>query len=78
MNMNRKYKPAALHCVWNIDLSITIYAGGKKIFKTSWVDGKESAESFIKGWFGEHEHNVRWTYTNSKSDLMGIHHGRNV
>lgn len=66
--MKLKTKPYALHCVWNIDLSITIYCRRKAIYKVSGYDVRECAQAFIDGWFAGHEHEVRWSYPSSKKE----------
>lgn len=62
-------KPAALNFVWNIDLTITVKCGGKKMYRTRVYDAKGSAEAYAKGWFGDHPHNIRWTFVRSKKEL---------
>ena len=64
--MTRTYKPTALRFVWNVDLTISVFAGGKKLYRTHVYDAKGSAESFAKGWFGEYPQNIRWTFVRSK------------
>lgn len=64
MFINRK--PAALHLTWNVDLTISIRCGGKVLYRTRAFDAKQSAESFCKGWFGDHPHRIRWTFVRSK------------
>ena len=55
-----------LHLVWNVDLSITVKCGGRKVFRTTRYFAKDEAESFVKGWFGDQPRNIRWTFVRSK------------
>ena len=68
--MTRTYKPLAIHAVWNIDLSVTLFSAGKKLirfnYNNSFSDPRGSAEAYISGWFGENPRNVRWSFPTSK------------
>ena len=64
----------SLHARWNKDLSITLYARGKKICSYPMIvpihTSKEDAiRGFATGWFGSEnpaDWRIRWTYPAAK------------
>jgi hypothetical protein len=57
--------PMTIHARWNKDLTITLRAGGRKVFRTrkgSALSPKETIQVFLDGWFGGKPHRVRWTF----------------
>lgn len=56
------YSPRALTARWNKDLSITLYCGGRKVYKTRGPALKADVNPFLEGWFGGKAHSVRWVY----------------
>lgn len=58
-------RPTQIHARWNKDLTITLYAGGRKLFRTrkgSYTPPKEDIQPFLDGWFGDHPQNIRWSF----------------
>lgn len=64
--MTRATKTPAIHAVWNKDMSISLFARGKLVFKADAPGfALQSARAFMIGWFDNEnllQHRVRWTF----------------
>lgn len=60
-------KPLALKLVYNVDLSITIFAARKKVYQITGNEFQaERLEAFLEGWFGSHPRHIRRKFRDSK------------
>lgn len=61
--MTKRYKAPKITARWNKDLTVSLYARGKLVYKcTNTFNPKECAEAWMNGWFSGEAHNVRWIY----------------
>ena len=58
MTTARKIK---LHRVWNKDGTVTIFARGKKVWKSRAYDTGNSSQHFMEGWFGTSDQ-TQWNF----------------